>query len=167
MDVRKSEAAACAWRDELQVARMARTGSFTFKSHRHSNCNFIIEAFSRGLCFLHCLGCLGCLIFVLETSLEHSRSDDHSSPDSNSVQHTVFRHLLQCQSVPDLTCSAKWRLLSGEKKKSLMGKQSPSHYIWANRQCTKDPEPNDRYSHRCWATLGVPCDEKTALAGGL
>lgn len=95
---------------------MVRTGTFTLNSHRHSNCNFIIEDFNRGLCFLYCLGCLGCLIFVPETGLELSRSDDHGSPDSNSVQHTVFMHLLQCQSVPNLSCSAKWRILLREEE---------------------------------------------------
>lgn len=44
-----------------------------------------------------------------------SRSDDRGSPDFNSVQHTVFLHLLQMQPVPGLTCRAKWRLSSGKK----------------------------------------------------
>lgn len=68
--------------------------------------------------------CLGCLSFVPETSLELSRSDDRGSPDFNSVQHTVFLHLLQMQPVPGLTCRAKWRLSSGKKNLSLMGKHS-------------------------------------------
>lgn len=89
-------------------------GPFILKSHRHSNCPFIIEDFNRDLCFLG-WGCLGCLSFVPETSLELSRSDDRGSPDFNPVQHTVFLHLLQMQPVPGLTCNAKWRLSSGRK----------------------------------------------------
>lgn len=59
-----------------------------------------------------------------------SRSDDRGSPDFNSVQHTVFLHLLQMQPVPGLTCSAKWRLSSGKKKIfSLMGKHSSKSMI--------------------------------------
>lgn len=98
---------------------MARTGAFIFKSHGHSNCIFIIPGdLNRGLCFLDCPGLSAWSQFCCRDKFGTSRSDDHSSPDSNSVQHTVFLHLLQSQPVPDLTCSAKWRILS-EKRYSL------------------------------------------------